>query len=341
MTNHLSGCIAEIALLIYPECQLAAVHGLTDLFRIASDWSDAGSDRWIRVTHWAPPAGNSSPELTCTFDTHPGADHQPDYVIVPPSIAMPDKMQSVPAAAKWLTHQHGRGSRICSVCAGAFVLAESGLIDGRQVTTHWAFAQELSSKYPNVSVADQHMVLDDGDIITAGGILAWTDLGLTLVDRLMGPSTMLATARFLLIDPPRQLQRPFSQFIPRFDHGDDSILSVQHHIHAHFADPHSLEELSSVANLGSRTFLRRFAKATGLKPTNYIQNVRISKAREHLELTVKTVDQITWDVGYSDPAAFRKVFHRLTGLTPNNYRQRFGLVFADKHQEKDARPISS
>ena len=325
MTNNPSGGITELALLIYPECQLAAVHGLTDLFRIASEWSDAGSDRWIRVTHWALHPGRSSNERTCIFDTHPGANHQPDYVIVPPSIAMPEKMQSFPTAAKWLRDQHGRGSRICSVCAGAFVLAESGLIDGRQVTTHWAFAQQLALKFPSVTVADQHMVLDDGDIITAGGILAWTDLGLTLVDRLMGPATMLATARFLLIDPPRQLQRPFAQFVPRFDHGDDAILSVQHHIHSSFSKPHSVKELSIIAGLGDRTFLRRFTKATGLKPTEYVQNTRIAKAREYLELTEKTVDQIIWDVGYSDPAAFRKVFHRLTGLTPVGYRQRFGI----------------
>ncbi|WP_420413224.1 GlxA family transcriptional regulator [Roseibium sp.] len=325
MTNQQDRCLAEIALLMYPESQLAAVHGLTDLFRIASEWVGDDPKPWIRVTHWVPQEDETEASVTCIWDSHPGPQHQLDYVIVPPSIAMPEKMQSMPEAGKWLKDQHGRGSRICSVCAGAFVLAESGLIDGRTVTTHWAFAQALSSKFPQIDVADQHMVLDDGDIITAGGILAWTDLGLTLVERLMGPSAMLATARFLLIDPPRQLQRPFRQFIPKFHHGDESVLQVQHHIHAHVAEPHNLTDLADLAGMGGRTFLRRFSKATGLKPTEYVQNVRISKAREILELTGKTVDQITWEVGYSDPAAFRKVFQRLTGLAPNAYRQRFGI----------------
>ena len=170
------------------------------------------------------------------------------------------------------------------------------------------------------------MVLDDGDIITAGGILAWTDLGLTLVEHLMGPSIMLATARFLLIDPPRSSQRPFAEFLPRFDHGDAQILRAQQHVHAHPAKAHGLAELSAIAGLGERTLLRRFSAATGLKPTQYVQNVRITKARECLELTQQTVDQIAWSIGYEDPAAFRKVFKRLTGISPNTYRMRFGVT---------------
>ncbi len=327
MTKQQKGCVAEVALLIYPECQLAAIYGLTDLFGIASQWIGEEPKPWIRVTHWQIPDGEGGPHGAphCVWDSHPGEEHRLDYVILPPSVAMPEKMRPMPEAANWLKAQHGSGTRVCSVCAGAFVLAESGLIDGRRVTTHWAFAEQLSARFPRIDVAEEHMVLDDGDIITAGGILAWTDLGLTLVDRLMGPSAMLATARFLLIDPPRQLQRPFSQFLPKFDHGDELILRVQRHIHARMAEPHSLEELAGIAGLGTRTFLRRFSKSTGLKPTEYVQNARVAKAREILELTSRTVEQITWEVGYTDPAAFRKVFQKLTGLTPNAYRQRFGV----------------
>jgi transcriptional regulator GlxA family with amidase domain len=177
-----------------------------------------------------------------------------------------------------------------------------------------------------VNVEVERMVIDDGDIMTAGGILAWTDLGLTLVERLMGPSVMLATARFLLIEPPGRGQRPYSQFTPRFEHGDAAILRAQHHLHATGAKAHDLAELMAVAGLEERTFLRRFSKATGLRPTEYAQQVRIAKAREQLELTNQPVDQIAWQVGYADPAAFRKIFQRITGLGPNAYRQRFGVA---------------
>ncbi|MEM9635028.1 MAG: GlxA family transcriptional regulator [Pseudomonadota bacterium] len=322
--------LAEVGLLIYPDCQLAAVHGLTDLFRIAGEWSrrrvEQGSYPAIRVSHWTLNAqsegGDGKPD--CVWDSQAELAHRLDYIIAPPSIIMPEKMRPMPDAASWLEDMHAAGSRICSVCAGAFVLAESGLLDGRRVTTHWAFAEELADRFPEIEIADEHMVLDDGDIITAGGIMTWADLGLTLVERLMGPSAMLATAHFLLIDPPRKSQQPFRQFIPRFDHGDEVIVRAQHHIHASAAEPQSVKDLAEGAGLTERTFLRRFAKATGSRPTEYLQQVRIAKAREMLEMTNRPVDQIAWQVGYQDPAAFRKVFQRLTNVSPNMYRQRFG-----------------
>jgi transcriptional regulator GlxA family with amidase domain len=328
-----TGIQAEIALLIYPDCQLAAVYGLTDLFRIAGDWAAQGLDRAerpiIRVSHWKAdehPAAGGEGALSCIWDSHEGMPHKIDYVITPPSIVMPEKMQPMPASAKWLAERHAEGSRICSVCAGAFVLAESGLLKGRRITTHWAFAKELAGRYPAVDVAEENIVLDDGDIVTAGGILAWADLGLTLVERVMGPSIMLATARFLLIDPPRKSQQPFKQFIPSFDHGDAVIVKVQHRIHAEVAHPQNVKDMASDAGLTERTFLRRFAKVTGMRPTEYVQQVRIAKARETLELTNQPVDRIAWQVGYQDPSAFRRIFQRLTGLTPNAFRQRFGVI---------------
>jgi transcriptional regulator GlxA family with amidase domain len=182
----------------------------------------------------------------------------------------------------------------------------------------------LAERFPLVKLAANRMVIDDGDIITAGGILAWCDLGLTLVAKFMGPGAMLSTARFLLIDPPRREQRAFDVFIPKFEHGDAEILRVQHHLHAKSAEPKSVPELASRAGLTARTFLRRFVKATGLRPTEYLQQVRIMKARDALELTNQSIDLIAWSVGYSDPAAFRKVFQKMTGISPQTYRQRFG-----------------
>ncbi|WP_103174308.1 GlxA family transcriptional regulator [Paracoccus sp. SY] len=169
------------------------------------------------------------------------------------------------------------------------------------------------------------MVIDEGDIITAGGILAWADLGLVLVERLLGPGVMLATARFLLIDPPRRHQHVYKAFLPKLDHRDAAIRRVQHDLHARHAEPQSVAEMAALAGLTDRTFLRRFQKATGLRPTEYLQQVRVMKARDALELINQPVDQIAWSVGYNDAAAFRKVFQRLTGVAPNFYRQRFAI----------------
>ena len=315
-----SQLVADIGLLIYPGCAMAAIYGLTDLFRIAEDWTGAPK-RGFRVSHWqADETG-----VTCIWDSHPGSPHRLTHVIAPPSIIMPEHMAPAPTAAPWLKEQHTNGAMLCSVCAGAFVLAETGLIDGRRATTHWAFARDLAKRFPKVQRADEHMVVDEGDIMTAGGILAWADLGLTLVDRLLGPATMLSTARFLLIDPPRNSQRPFAQFVPRFDHGDDAIRASQHHIHANAATLQGVADLADQASMTPRTFLRRFSAATGFTPVEYLQQVRIAKAREALERSLTPVERVAWDVGYADPAAFRKVFQKLTGQTPGAYRQQFGI----------------
>lgn len=319
--SHKLEPVAEIGLLIYPDCQLAAIHGLTDLFRIAGEWTGERA-RSIRVSHWRHEDG----AMRCLWDSHPGSPHRLSYVIAPPSIALPERIDPTPAAAAWLRERHAEGTVLCSVCAGAFVLAETGLIEGRRATTHWAFADQLARRFPGIRVAQDHMVLDDGDIVTAGGILAWADLGLTLVEKLLGPSTMLATARFLLIDPPRASQRPFAAFTPRFDHGDDPVRRAQHHIHAHADRPLAIADLQEVAGMTPRTLLRRFTAATGHRPNDYLQQVRIARAREALERTRQSVDRIAWSVGYADPAAFRKLFQKLVGLTPAAYRRRFGIT---------------
>lgn len=320
--------VAEIGLLVYPDCQMAAVHGLTDLFRIAGEWAERIIETEvpaIRVSHWQAGDGEEG-EVVCIWDSHPGSPHRLTHAIAPPSIIMPELMRPMPTAAAWMQARHAEGTILCSVCAGTFVLAETGLVNGRRATTHWAFARQLAERFPEVEVAEERMVIDEGDIVTAGGILAWTDLGLTLVERLMGASVMLATARFLLIDPPRRHQLPFSQFIPRFDHGDAAVLRVQQHIHARYADALAVGALAGLAGLTERTFLRRFSAATGFRPVEYLQQVRIARAREMLELTRQPVDQIAWQVGYTDPAAFRKIFRRATGLTPNEYRHRFSVA---------------
>ncbi len=313
--------VADIGLLIYPGCQLAAVYGLTDLFRIAGEWTGEHA-REVRVSHWqADDTG-----VTLVWDSHPGQPHRLTHVIAPPSIIMPDRMAPAPTAAAWLRDQHSGGAMLCSVCAGAFVLAETGLMDGRRATTHWAFARQLAQRFPKVQLADEHMVVDEGDIMTAGGILAWADLGLTLVGRLLGQATMLATARFLLIEPPRASQRRFAPFIPRFDHGDEAVRAAQHHIHAHSGTMEGVADLAGKASMTGRTFLRRFSAATGFTPIEYLQQVRIAKAREALEQSLTPVDRIAWDTGYSDPAAFRKLFQKVTGMPPATYRKQFGIA---------------
>ena len=218
----------EIGVLIYPDAQLGAVHGLTDLFTVANRMARerlGSSSPQLRTSHWRLGAANA---IERSFDTHEGAAGQPAFLILPPAITAPIEPGAAEPFARWLTARHSAGATLCSVCAGAYLLAETGLLDGRRATTHWFFEADFSRRFPSIKVDIDKIVLDDGDLITAGGIMAWTDLGLKLVDRLLGPAVMIATARFLLVDPPGREQRHYSAFAPNLRHGDEPILKVQH-----------------------------------------------------------------------------------------------------------------
>ena len=167
------------------------------------------------------------------------------------------------------------------------------------------------------------MVIEDGDIITAGGLMAWTDLGIRLVDRFLGPTVMIETSKFLLVDPAGREQRHYSSFAPKLTHGDEAILRVQHWLQSRAQGAVSVPSMAREAALEERTFLRRFKAATGVRPVEYVQHLRVGKARELLEFTRRTIDQIAWSVGYEDATAFRRVFHRIVGLSPGDYRRRF------------------
>ncbi|WP_198148245.1 GlxA family transcriptional regulator [Elstera litoralis] len=185
------------------------------------------------------------------------------------------------------------------------------------------YANAFAARFPDARVEIDKLVIDDGDLLTAGGLMAWTDLGLTLVARIFGAALMLEVARYLLVDPPGRDQRAYAAFSPRLDHGDGAIVKAQQALHRSAGRGDTTRSLAAEAGLEERTFLRRFQKVTGLTPTEYRQHIRIARAREPLERSNLTIDQIAWEVGYEDPGAFRKIFHKILGLTPGEYRQRF------------------
>ena len=317
---------AEIGLLIYPGAQLAAVHGLTDLCQVANRIAGAQTvlvPPMIRVSHWQP--DSEAEIIERTFDTHPKLIGKPGIIVAPPSLSGLPPSSVTARLAHWLSERHADGATLASVCMGAYLLAETGLLKGRVVTTHWSQAGALGERFPDLTVDAEKLIIDDGDIITAGGVMAWTDLGLRLVDRLLGPAVMIETARFLLVDPPGREQRYYGSFSPKLRHGDGAVLKVQHWLQDEGTRGVTLAAMAALAGLEERTFLRRFRKATGLKPTEYCQHLRIGKARTMLELTGQSVERIAWEVGYENPGAFRKVFVKVTGLSPGDYRRRFGV----------------
>ena len=314
----------EIGILIYEGAQMAAVLGLTDLLTIADGLAQKkqGLEKPLfRVTHWAKPDPSHPPQRV--FASSESVEAQFAVLVLPPALGDPVEQDQARVHADWLNQAHQRGATLASVCGGALILGETGLLDGRAATTHWAYDGVMRSRFPKVSVDTDRLIIDDGDIMTAGGLMAWTDLGLKLVDRFLGPTVMIETARQLLVDPPGREQRFYSTFSPKLTHGDAAVLKVQHWLQATDAKETSLSTLAGKAGLEERTFQRRFQRATGFTSTEYVQRLRVSKAQELLQFSTETVDRVAWQVGYGDPSAFRKIFIRVVGLTPNEFRRRF------------------
>ncbi|MEM9631765.1 MAG: helix-turn-helix domain-containing protein [Pseudomonadota bacterium] len=301
----------RIGIAAYPCAQRAAVLGLKDLLEAASRFhhAEAAEPRSFQV------------ELIDGFSTN--KFDTLDTVILPPCLGPRPEGEDLSEIARWVAWQHSHGALVCSICAGAFPLAASGLLNGRSATTHWALAKEFADAFPEVQLEASRLIIDDGDVITAGGLMAWTDLGLRLVVRFMGPAVMLETARFFLIDPGEREQSYYNLFSPNLTHGDARVLKAQHWLQANYQSAVTVPQMAAAAGQEERTFLRRFHAATGLNPSEYLQRLRIAKAREQLELTNASIESIALDVGYLDVSAFRKLFQKIVGLSPSEYRRRF------------------
>jgi transcriptional regulator GlxA family with amidase domain len=315
---------AEIAIVCYPGSQATSIHGLTDLFQYADYFARehaAKPDPVLRVTHWRQGADGEA--LKCAYDSHPGPRGKPAVVILPACQIAPPTADLAPQSSAWVRQRHAEGSIVAAVCGGVFLLADSGLLAGRRATTHWMFAQELRQRHPQLEVDSDRIVIDEADVITAGGVLAWADLGLSVVEKLLGPTVMCTTARFMLVDARGREQRFYGDFTPYLQHGDKVILAIQHWLQANSAANCSVASLAERANLGERTFLRRFTKATGVKPSEYHQRLRVARCRERLEFTRDSIEQVALAAGYEDAGGFRRIFKRVVGLSPAEYRRRF------------------
>ncbi|MEQ5828888.1 GlxA family transcriptional regulator [Sulfitobacter sp. NFXS29] len=316
----------RIGIILYLGAQLSAAMGLADLFQIAertAEGSDQGAPRLrvqiLQTGEMAILTPEGAPEAS-------GLDNAHCHVLIlPPSLEAPIKSDVAAPLAGWLRERHGEGTVLASICGGAFLLAETGLLRGRAATTHWVYAGDFRERFPEVVLDTDRLIIDGGDIISAGGLMSWTDMGLKLVDRFLGPVVMAQTARMLLVDPPGREQRYYSGFAPHLSHGDAAVLKVQHFLQANEGRDARLVALAEEAGLESRTLLRRFQKATGLTTTQYAQRLRVAKAQELLQFGRLPVEHIAWEVGYSDAGAFRKIFHRIVGLTPGEYRRRFNM----------------
>jgi transcriptional regulator GlxA family with amidase domain len=254
-----------------------------------------------------------------------------DIVIVPPVMAPADadwQTGRYPEVLAWMHRMHDAGAQICSACSGALLLAETGLLDGRTATTHWALAGTFQRLFPAVSLALDKTLIIEGErrqFMLSGAASAWQDLALCLIAQHLGTAVAQAVARFHALNAHLDGMAPYAVFVPRLDHGDAAVTRAQRWIAENLACRSPVESMSARADMAARNFKRHFTRATGYTPIHYVQALRIEEAKRLLERTTESVGEIAWRVGYDEPAFFRRLFKRLVGLTPNEHRRRFNM----------------
>jgi len=250
-----------------------------------------------------------------------------DLLIIPPTFGDTAKgIQANAEAIPYFKKLYENGSSLASLCIGAFLLAETGLLSGKKCSTHWAHVNEFKERYPDVEVEDGAIITEHDNIYSSGGASSLWNLILYLVEKFSDRETAVLISKYFALDIGRDNQSQFAIFKGQRNHGDDAMQKVQDYIETHYQDKISIEMLANLVHIGRRTFERRFKEATNNTPIEYIQRVRIEAAKNFFEASRKNVTEIMFDVGYTNTKAFRDIFKKITGLTPIEYRNKFAKV---------------
>ncbi len=251
-----------------------------------------------------------------------------DIVFVPNVMAeTAEDMKSLdPRLLSWIKRMHAQGAQIYAACGGSLVLAEAGLLEGQQATTHWSYAPLFRRLYPNVTLHEERILVQTSvghSIVCSGGASSWQDLALLLIARHAGTQEAIRISKLFLYQWHRDGQLPYASTVANVDHGDTAILNCQTWLAENYERADIVTELARQSGLPKRTFDRRFRAATGYSPLAYIQALRIEEAKQLLETGSATIEAVAREVGYEDMASFRRLFRRLAGMAPGDYRRKF------------------
>ncbi|EPT0962891.1 GlxA family transcriptional regulator [Vibrio vulnificus] len=299
----------SIGICEYPSVLKSAVYGLEELFLLASR---VCREQGIDVL-FEPIIISHTDLIEDSFTV----------VILPPASIDDYYLSPKDEFIEWLRAQYSKGTILSSACAGGFILASTNLLGKREVTTHWALAETFVRMFKDIPLNSNKILINHGDIVTAGGMMSWLDLGFELISKYSSPWVVRLLGKILVIDTSQREQSYYQQFKPSFAHGDLVIVSVQQTMHQRYTEPVSIRQLAKQVSLTERTMQRRFLKATGYNPNQYLQRLRIQNACDYLESTKRSFEWIATQVGYEDISACRKVFINIVGLTPREFRKRF------------------
>jgi len=332
-----SGTVS-VSLVTVPEVSAAVVYGLHEVFTsVGTAWENltgnqSNSRKMIpRIVGASTTPMRTSMGATLLAEHTFQEAHRSDIVIVADLNLDPatDPNGQWPDAIEWLQDQHAKGAIICSVCSGSLMLAEAGLLDGCEATTHWSARPLFQRCYPMVLLRAERILVPSGAehrIVTSGGSTSWTDLALYLVARFCGDAEARHIAKIFLFGDRSDGQLPFSAMVRPAQHEDAVIAHSQSWIADNYATANPVAAMVGQSQLNDRTFKRRFKSATGYAPLEYVQSLRIEEAKQILETTDMAIDDVSLSVGYDEPNSFRRLFKRTTGISPHQYRLRFAKI---------------
>ncbi|MES2704454.1 MAG: helix-turn-helix domain-containing protein [Bacteroidota bacterium] len=223
----------------------------------------------------------------------------------------------------WIVKHHRNGAEVASLCLGAFLLASTGLLHGRQCATHWAAANQFRSMFPDVNLVTEKIITDEHGLYSSGGAFSYTNLILHIVEKYAGAELAILCAKVFAIEIERENQSAFIIFQGQKAHEDEPVKKAQEFIEQNFEDKITVDQLAGMLALGRRSLERRFKRATSNTVIEYIQRVKIEAAKKSLELSRKNVSEVMYDVGYTDSKAFRTIFKKITGVSPVEYRNKY------------------
>jgi len=252
---------------------------------------------------------------------------QTDLVLIP---ALFGDMQTAISKNKtmlpWINEQYQNGAEVASLCVGAFLLASTGLLNGKKCSTHWGFQNEFRQLFPEVEVIDGSIVTEEHRLYSSGGANSYWTLLLHLLEKYTDRATAVLASKYFAVDIDRDSQAVFAMFMGQKNHGDEIIKKAQEYIEQHTQEKIGVDELADKAAVGRRSFERRFKQATNNSVLEYIHWVKIEAAKRQFENSRKNMNEVMYDVGYTDTKAFRAMFKKLTGLTPVEYRNKYNKM---------------
>jgi transcriptional regulator GlxA family with amidase domain len=228
----------------------------------------------------------------------------------------------------WIIRQYRQGAEVASLCIGAFLLASTGLLNGKKCSTHWRSANEFRAMFPEVQLVDDRIITEEQGLYSSGGANSYWNLLLYLVEKYTSREIAITAAKVFAVEIDRESQSAFIMFNGQKSHEDEPVKKAQEFIENNVSDKISVEELAVKFAIGRRNFERRFKKATNNTPVEYIQRVKIEAAKKRFETSRKNVNEVMYEVGYSDTKAFRAVFKKITGLSPIDYRNKYNREVA-------------